>query len=136
MSRGVFAGVVAGVVSGAPSTVWAVLRGRDPLEAALAAGKVLLPREGRRGVLLLAAVPVHFGVSAGWGAVLGWALPARGTVFWGVVAGGVIAVVDLSLPGRRVAAVRGLEVLPQVVDHLVYGGVVGFCLRSRALRLH
>lgn len=133
--RGVVAGVVAGVVSGVPSTAWALVRRRDPLEATVAAGKVLLPGEGRRGVLLLAAVPVHFVISVGWGVVLARVLPARGSVFWGVVAGGVIAVVDLSLPGRRVAAVRRLPVLPQVADHLVYGGVVGFYLRRRALRL-
>jgi hypothetical protein len=103
--------------------------------AAVAAGKVLLPFERRRAVLLLAALPVHCGISAGWGVVLARVLPARGTVFWGVVAGGVIAAVDLRLPGRRVAAVRDLSVFPQVVDHLVYGGVVGIYLRRRALRL-
>jgi len=105
------------------------------LAAALAAGKLLLPAETRRGRLLVAAVPVHFGISAGWGVVLARVLPERVAVFWGVVGGGVIAVVDLSLPGRRVVAVRELSVLPQVVDHLVYGGVVGFYLRLRALRL-
>lgn len=126
---------MAGVLGGVPSTVWALVRGGDPLAAALAAGKVLLPGESRRGPLLLAAVPVHCGISAGWGVVLARVLPERGGVFWGVVAGGVIAVVDLSLPGRRVAAVRELSVFPQVVDHLVYGGVVGAYLRFRALRL-
>jgi hypothetical protein len=133
--RGVRAGVVGGVVGGVPSTVWALVRRGDPLAAALAAGRILLPEEGRRGWLLLAALPVHFGVSAGWGVVLARVLPARGTVLWGAVAGGVVAGVALSVPGRRTGAVRELSVLPQVVDHVVYGAVVGIYLRRRALRL-
>ena len=132
---GVRAGVVGGVVGGVPSTVWALVGRGDPLGAAVAAGRLLLPGERRRGVLLLAAVPVHFGISAAWGVVLARVLPGRGTVWWGVVAGLVIAAVDLRVPGRRAEAVRELPVLPQVVDHLVYGGVVGIYLRRRALRL-
>lgn len=132
---GVWAGVVGGVLGGVPSTVWAVVRGRDPLAAALAAGKVLLPGERRVGVLLLAALPVHFGISVGWGVVLARVLPARRTAFWGAVAGVGIALVDLRVPGRRAAAVRALPSCPQVVDHLVYGCVVGHYLRRRPLRL-
>ena len=132
---GVLAGMVGGAVGGVPSTVWALVRGRDPLGAAVAAGRLLLPEERRRGRLLVAALPVHFGISAAWGVVLARILPDRGTVFWGAVAGGVIAGVDLRVPGRRAAGVRELEVLPQVVDHLVYGAAVGIYLRRRALRL-
>ena len=54
---------------------------------------------------------------------------------WGAVAGAGIAALDLRLPGRRMAAVRALPVLPQVADHVVYGAVVGAYLRRRALRL-
>jgi hypothetical protein len=132
---GVRAGVVGGVVGGVPSTVWALVGRGDPLGAAVAAGRLLLPGERRRGVLLIAALPVHFGISAAWGVVLARVLPGRRTVWWGVVAGLVIAAVDLRVPGRRAEAVRELSVLPQVVDHLVYGGVVGIYLRRRALRL-
>jgi hypothetical protein len=64
------AGLVAAALSGAPSTVHALATGRDPLEAALAAGSILLPRETRRLRLLAAAVPVHVAVSLGWAFVL------------------------------------------------------------------
>jgi hypothetical protein len=101
----------------------------------VAAGKLLLPREERVAVLVLAAVPVHVGISVAWGVVLERVLPDRGTVFWGALAGGVIAAIDLRVPGRRAAAVRALSVFPQVVDHVVFGAVVGIYLRRRALRL-
>lgn len=135
VSSGVLAGVVGGAVGGVPSTVFALVRGRDPLAAALAVGRVVLPDENRTGRLLAVALPVHVGISALWGCVLARVLPARGAASWGAVAGVGIAALDLRLPGRRMAAVRALPVLPQVVDHLVYGAVVGACLRRRALRL-
>ena len=69
-SRPLRAGLVAAVLSGAPSTVHALATGRDPLEAALAAGSILLPQERRRGALLAAAVPVHLCLSLGWAVVL------------------------------------------------------------------
>ncbi|GAB1509158.1 hypothetical protein JCM33774_11990 [Actinophytocola sp. KF-1] len=96
---------------------------------------MLLPGEERDLPLLVAALPVHFGVSAWWGVVLARVLPRRRTVLAGAFAGGLVAVLDLSLPGRRVAAVRALPVFPQVVDHVVFGAVVGAYLRRRALRL-
>jgi hypothetical protein len=123
------------MVSGVPSTLIALVTREDPLAAALAAGKVLLPDERRFLPLAVAALPVHFGVSVFWGSVLAWVLPARGTVFWGAVGGVVIAALDLRLPGRRVAAVRALPVFPQVLDHVAFGAVVGVYLRRRALRL-
>jgi hypothetical protein len=128
---GLAAGGVAGVVSGAPSTLHALVTGTGPLAAAEAAGALVLPGEERRGRLLVAAVPVHFGISLWWGGVLSHLLPRRGTVFWGAVAGAVIAGLSLRLPGRRVARVRELPFWPQVADHLVYGVVTGYVLRRR-----
>src|SRR6187399_3328068 len=57
--RAVRAGAWAALLSGAPSTLHALATGRDPLEAALAAGSILLPDETRKTPLLAAAVPVH-----------------------------------------------------------------------------
>jgi hypothetical protein len=116
------------VISGAPSTVHALLTGRDVLGAVRAAGKIVLPGEERDLPLIAAAIPVHFGISVGWGLVLTRVLP-RGGVIAGALAGGLIALLDLRLPGRRVAAVRALPVAPQVADHVVFGAVVGACLR-------
>ena len=132
---GIHAGLVAAVLSGAPSTVHALVTRQDPLAATRAAGALLLPDETRTAPLLAAAVPVHLGISVGWGLVLARLLPARATVFWGAVAGAGIAAVDLRLPGRRTAAVRALSVWPQVADHVAFGAVVGLYLRRRALRL-
>jgi len=111
-----------------PSTLYALLTGRDVLAAVRAAGKVVLPGQERDLPLILAAVPVHFGISVWWGLVLARVLP-RGGVVAGGLAGALIAMLDLRLPGRRVAAVRALPVAPQVADHVVFGAVVGACLR-------
>ena len=126
--RGAWAGAVAGVVGGVPSTVHALVTGRDVLGAVRAAGKVALPGEERDLPLVVAALPVHFGISIWWGLVLARVLP-RGGVVAGGFAGVLIALLDLRLPGRRVAAVRELPVLPQIADHVVFGAVVGACLR-------
>lgn len=74
VADGVIAGGVAAVLSGAPSTVHSLVVGASPLEATLAAGTLVLPREHRPWVLLLAAVPVHLAISLGWGVVLARAL--------------------------------------------------------------
>ncbi|GLY65345.1 hypothetical protein [Amycolatopsis taiwanensis] len=128
---GIRAGLVAGVLSGAPSTVHALLTRRDPLAATRAAGALLLPDEVRASRLLAAAVPVHFGISAGWGLVLSAVLPRRATVLSGAVAGLAIAALDLRLPGRRTRLVRKLAAGPQVADHLAFGVIAGAVIRAR-----
>jgi len=119
------------VVSGAPSTVWALAAGDDPLEATLAAGSLLLPGETRRGRLVAAAVPVHLALSLGWAVALAHTLPRRRTVAAGALAGIGIAAVDLGLIGRRFPSLRALPLFPQVADHIVYGAVVGYVVSRR-----
>ncbi|GHJ40203.1 hypothetical protein [Streptomyces sp. TS71-3] len=121
LGTGMRAGIVAGVLSGVPSTVHALATRRDPLEATRAAGSLLLPDEVRSVRLLAAAVPVHFGISVGWGVALAAVLPRRATTAWGALAGLAIAGLDLGVPGRRTARVRELPRWPQVADHLAYG---------------
>lgn len=125
------AGAAAALVSGLPSTAHAVLSGRSPLEAALAAGTLLLPRERRPARLLLAAVPVHLGLSLGWALVLAAALPHRRTAAFGSLAGLCIAALDLGVVGRRVPRIRALPQAVQVADHLAYGVTVGAVLCVR-----
>jgi hypothetical protein len=127
LSRALRAGAVAAVVSGAPSTAHALATGRDPLEATLAAGSLLLPRETRRVPLLAAAVPVHLALSLGWAVVLDRA-GVRSTRA-GAGAGLAVAALDLGLVGRRFPRVRALPLWPQVADHVAYGAVVGSLLR-------
>ena len=125
--------ILAAVVSGAPSTVWALASGRDPLEATLAAGSVLLPHETRRKQLVVAAVPVHLALSFGWAAVLERVLPPRREIASGAFAGLVIGVVDLAVARRLFPRVRALPIAPQLADHVAYGATVG-CVLARQRR--
>jgi hypothetical protein len=123
------AGAWAAVVGGVPSTVHALATGADPLESSKAAGAILLPRSTRMLPLMLAALPVHFGLSLGWALVLE-RLGARGPVR-GAAAGLAIAALDLGVSGRRFRRVRALPRVPQVLDHVAYGAVVGIVLGQR-----
>jgi hypothetical protein len=122
---------VAAVVSGAPSTFHALLTGGRPLEASLAAGTLLLPREQRPTRLLLAAVSVHLTLSFGWALVLAVALPDKRTTELGALAGLGIAALDLGLIGRRYPRIRALPLLPQIADHLAYGATAGAVIGRR-----
>lgn len=129
--RAFAAGAIAAVVSGAPSTAYALATGRNPLEATLAAGSMLLPCETRQGRLVLAAVPVHLALSLGWALVLERILPRRPTLLAGALVGLGIAALDLGIVGRRLPRIKALPLTPQVADHLLYGATVAGVLRSR-----
>lgn len=131
MPTGLAAGAVAAVVSGVPSTIHALATGRDPLEATLAAGSILLPRERGRGQLFLAAVPVHVALSLGWGLVLARLLPRRPRLVDGAAAGLAIYLLDMRLAARPFPRVRALPQLPQALDHALYGTTVAAVLRRR-----
>lgn len=134
--HGAAAGVLGGIAGGLPSTVHALVTGADPLAATAAAGALLLPNARRRW-LLAAAVPVHCGLSAGWGVVLAGVLPARRTVVCGAAAGVAIGVLDLAIARRLVRRgryVRALPVLAQLADHAAYGAVTAALLRNRVSR--
>lgn len=134
LRHGLVAGAVAGIVSAVPSTIYALATGGPPLEAALAAGSLLLPGARRTAALLGAALPVHLALSVGWGCVLAATLPRRHTTAVGAGAGLAIAALDLGLIGRRVPRIRALALGPQVADHLVYGA--GFGTIVAYLRAH
>jgi hypothetical protein len=129
------AGSAGALLSGLPSTVHALATGRDPLEATLAAGTLVLPRERGRARLLAAAVPAHLAVSLGWAALLARTLPHRRTVLAGTLAGLAIAAIDLGVLARPYPRVRALPLGPQLADHAAYGAVVGAVVaRRRAAR--
>ncbi len=130
MRDAIAAGAWGAALSGAPSTLHALVTGRDPLEATKAAGAILLPRESRTLPLVAAAIPVHLGLSLGWAVVLE-RLGVRG-VARGAAAGLAIAALDLGVVGRRFPRVRALPQAPQVADHLLYGALVGYVLAERA----
>ena len=133
---GLAAGAVAGLLSGVPSTLHALLTGRDPLAAARAAGNLVLPAETGPGALLVAGGVAHVVISLGWGTVLAVAVrrTSLSPVAVGLAGGAVIAAVDLGLlahgrAGRRWPLIRALPVLPQVADHLAFGAIAGAVLR-------
>jgi hypothetical protein len=128
---GVVAGAAAALLSGVPSTLHALATRASPLEATLAAGTLLLPRERRPLVLAVAAVPVHLALSLGWAVLLAAVLPRRRTVAYGMLAGLAIAALDLGVVGRRVPRIRALAPVPQVLDHVAYGATVGAVLSAR-----
>lgn len=128
---GLAAGAIAAVVSGAPSTLHALATRSSPLAATLAAGTLLLPRERRPLPLVLAAAPVHVGLSLGWALVLAALLPRRRTIAWATLAGLAIAALDLGVAGRRFPRIRALPQLPQWLDHVAYGATVGAVLSRR-----
>jgi hypothetical protein len=122
------AAAAAAALSGIPSTAHALLTGRDPLEATLAAGTVLLRGETRRWRLVAAAVPVHLALSLGWTVVLdrGGVRGARA----GALAGLGIAALDLGVVGLRYPRVRELPLFPQLADHVAFGAIAGHLLAS------
>jgi hypothetical protein len=122
------AALVAGLLSGLPSTLHALWHKRDPFEASVAAGSILLPRERDRARLLAAAVPVHVVLSLSWALVLSAVLPRRRPVVEGTIAGVGIAGLDLGVIGRRYPLIRQLQVGPQVADHLAFGIVAAVWL--------
>jgi len=124
--RAVAAGLWAAALSGAPSTLHALATGRDPLEATLAAGSVVLPRETSRLRLFSAALPLHLAMSLGWALVLERAR-VRGAAR-GAAAGLGIALVGLGAGSAVSTRMRSLPLLPQVADHLAYGAIVGAVL--------
>jgi hypothetical protein len=128
------AGVAGAACSAIPSTVWSLVRGDDVLEGGRAAGAMLLPRERRTAVLLVAATPVHLALSMGWAAVLATILPRGREPAWGLVGGMLIATLDLGLIGPRMASIRTLPQGRQWADHAAYGLSVGLVLRSRRSR--
>ena len=136
LRAGLSAGALAGLLSGLPSTVHALLTGRDPLDAARAAGNLLLPADARPAALLVAGGLAHAAVSLGWGTVLAVAVRRTSVspVAVGLAGGAAIAAVDLGLLahgpiGRRWPLIRALPVGPQVADHLAFGAIAGAVLR-------
>ena len=125
--RVLLAALTAAALSGIPSTAHALATRRDPLEAAYAAGSIVLPRETNQRRLLAASVPVHLGISIAWTVALD-RLGATGARR-GAVAGLAIAALDLGV-GRRFPRVRALPLLPQLADHAAFGLVAGHLLAA------
>ena len=99
----------------------ALASGRDPFEAVLAAGTLVLPRETSRVKLAAAAVPVHVALSLGWTLVLARA-GVRGARA-GALAGLAIGAFDLGIAAHAFPRVRALPLGPQLADHAAFGAI-------------
>ncbi len=104
----------------------ALATGRDPLEAALAAGSILLPRETSRPKLVAAAVPVHLALSLAW--TLAFDRAGVRTARGGALAGLAVAALDLGAAGPRFPRVGELPLGPQLADHAAFGAIAGLLL--------
>ena len=128
---GLVAGAIASVVSGVPSTLYSLVTGEDILEPTRAAGSMIVRDDASNAELLAAAVPVHFGLSLGWGVLLAKLLPRRRPFLYGTIAGAGIAAFDLGFVGRLFPRIRALPQLPQVGDHLCFGIAAAYVLSRR-----
>jgi hypothetical protein len=126
--------LVAAALSGVPSTAWALAKGRDPLEAALAAGAMLVGEHASKPRRLAAAAPVHLALSFAWTVVLDRTLPPRHRVLTGAAAGLAIAALDLGVIGRRIPAIAALPLGPQVADHVAFGALAAATSAPSAAR--
>ena len=105
----------------------ALATGRDPLEAARAAGTIVLPGETSPRRLLVAALPAHLGISLAWTIVLDRS-GVRGALRGGI-AGLAIATLDLGVASRRFPRIRQLPLGPQLADHAAFGAIAGRLLQ-------
>jgi len=124
---------VAGALSGVPSTVHALVTGRNPLDAIRAAATLVPGSEARSQTReVLAGLAAHAMLTLGWTTALISALPRRHAVAWGSLAGLGIAALDLGIIGRRYPAIAALPVGGQIADHVAFGALVGFVRSRRA----
>jgi hypothetical protein len=116
-----YAWLLATVLSGIPSTAYALLTGRDPLEATRAAAAMISMPDS-----IAAAALVHVSVSLFWSVLLWLVLPYRHTALWALLASAAIAFLDLRLIAPVFfPEVAALEFWPQFADHLMWGACVG-----------
>ena len=116
--------------AGAPSTIYAIARGQDPLESTRAIGSVVINSE-ENTALLAAAVPVHIAISLWWAIVLARLLPLRRRLLAGGLIGAAIAVLDLRVIGRAFPRILRLPLGLQIADHDPEGDVVAALRQPR-----
>lgn len=128
--------LMATIFSGAPSTLWALFTGTDPLEATRAAGAMVVPIDTPLPALLAAAALVHLTVSTFWTFVFARWLPIRHTALWSIGASAGVALLDLRIIAPLLfPAVAALPFWPQFADHLMWGACLGGTLQWRMRRV-
>jgi hypothetical protein len=124
--------LMATIFSGLPSTLHALSKGSDPLEATRAAGAMLLPADSALAALLAAATVAHGCVSLFWAGIFGLLLPPRRVLLWSVAAAAAVALLDLQVIAPLLfPTVAALPFWPQFADHLMWGALLGGTLQYR-----
>jgi hypothetical protein len=117
----------AALLSGGPSTAITLVRREDLLASTRAAGTMVVGERAGPVTSLLAGGAAHLVLSLGWTvvvrALVGRDLPASERTYRGALVGAAVAVLDLGVVGRRFPAIRELDVVPQVLDHLAFGAL-------------
>jgi hypothetical protein len=120
---------LAGTLSGLPSTVHALATGRRVRRTVEAAGELL----GRPGVAR--GVVAHAAMTIGWTTVLLTVVPPRRSpVVLAAFGGLAIAGLDLTIADWWFPAIAALPRWPQVLDHVLFGILVGSIIARRAAR--
>jgi hypothetical protein len=126
--------LVAATFSGLPSTLCAAVRQRSPRSAAgyvydatRAVGTLVPP--GRPG--FGRGVAVHLVISMLCGEMLARTLPRDHSAEWGAAARLAIGIVNVGVIGRSFPAIRGLPLVPQLADNVMFGAVFAVALDRR-----
>jgi hypothetical protein len=129
--RVVEATLIAAAFSGLPSTLQASIKRRSLRSAAVyvyeatrAVGTLVPP--GRPG--FGRGVVVHLAISVLCGETLARTLPRDQSAAWGAAAGLLIGVINVGVIGRSFPAIRGLPLLPQLADNVMFGTVFALVL--------
>ena len=125
------ASLCAAMFSGLPSTLYALAKHRSlrsagvyVYDATRAVGTLVPP--GRPGFARGAVV--HFAISMVCGEMLARTLPPDRSVARGAAAGLVIGVINVGVIGRSFPAIRGLPLVPQLADNVMFGTVFAVVL--------
>ena len=131
LQDGIVAAIIGWLLSGIPSTLYALFTGGDIYEATLAAGSILIGEHASFTFLIISAVVVHTGLSFFWAITLTLLLPKNNIIIWAFLGGFGIAILDLLIIGQFFPMIKALPFLPQLIDHLAFGAIVGTVLFLR-----
>ena len=123
--------LLAAVLSGAPSTVHVLIQRRSlrsatayVYDATRAIGTLVPPgRPGfGRGVL------AHLAISMLCGETLARTLPRDHGAAWGAAGGFLFGLINVGVIGKSLPAIRGLPLIPQLADNVMFGAVFAVAL--------
>lgn len=123
---------LASVASGVPSSVYALMRGRDPWAQGVAATRAIGTLVWPGTPSLLRGALAHGAISLAVGELLGVTLPRRRSIAWGTLVGLGVGWVNLSvIAPRRYPAIASLPLGPQLADNAAFGAILAATARPK-----